>query len=264
MGRQPNTGKLNLGEAFARVQKGMLAHLSVGSMIDHSAIVGTASEQLWLQLFERYLPRRYRAAPAFVVDSRGNRSRQIDLVVFDNLYSPLLFPHESALHVPAEGVYAVFEIKSYFSHHHIDYAAEKAASVRALKRTSVRVMVGGKKRDAARVQPILAGLLATSFDWPKPEFEGSLRRALMRVKPAERLDLGCSLDGGAFEYRAGRPIRIAPAEEALLFFLVRLLARLQAGGTAPAADLGAYLKNAKSGGEAERPVDTLPAGERRI
>jgi hypothetical protein len=251
MGRQRNTGKLNLAEAFARVQRGMLAQLSVGSMIDHSAIVGAASEQLWLQLFERYLPKRYRAAPAFVIDSRGNRSQQIDLVVFDNLYSPLFFPHESALHVAAESVYAVFEIKSYFSHHHIGYAAEKAASVRRLRRTSIPVMVGGKKRYPARLQPILTGLLATAFDWPAGEFEKTLRRCLMRLKPAERLDLGCSLAGGAFEYRAGRPVSIAPAEESLMFFLVRLLARLQACGTAPAADLGAYLKNAKSAAEAE-------------
>jgi len=242
MGLQLKHGKLNLGEAFARVQKEMLAKLSVGSMIDHSALVGSASEQLWLQLFERHLPKRYRAAPAFVIDSCGNRSRQIDLVIFDNLYSPLFFPHESALHVAAESVYAVFEIKSYFSHHHIRYAAEKAASVRALKRTSVPVMVGGKARYPAKLQPILAGLLATSYAFPDGEFEKRLRQALMKLKPAERLDLGCSLEGGAFEYQVGRSIAMAPAEGALLFFVVRLLARLQACGTASAADLGAYLK----------------------
>ena len=250
MGLQPNRGrKLNLAEAFARVQKGMLAQLSVGSMINHSAIVGAASEQLWLQFFERYLPRRYRAAPAFVIDSCGNRSQQIDLVVFDNLYSPLFFPHESALHVAAESVYAVFEIKSYFSLHHIEYAADKAASVRALKRTSVPVMVGGKTRYPARLQPILTGLLATTFDWPPLEFEKTLRKCLMMLKPSERLDLGCALEGGSFEYRAGCPITVAPPEQSLLFFLVRLLVRLQACGTAPAADLGAYLKNAKLGSE---------------
>jgi len=247
MEHSPNTRRLNLAEAFARVQKGMLAQLSVGSMIDHSAIVGAASEQCWIQLLERYLPKRYRAAPAFVVDSRGERSRQIDLVIFDNLYSPLLFPHESALHVPAESVYAVFEIKSYFSHHHLRYAAEKAASVRTLKRTSVRVPAGGQTRRPTRLQPILAGLLGTTSPWPALEFEKTLRESLMKFKPTERLDLGCALDGGAFEYRARCPITIAPAAESLMFFLVRLLERLQACGTAPAADLGAYLKSAQSG-----------------
>jgi hypothetical protein len=71
----------------------------------------------------------------------------------------------------------------------------------------------------------------------------------MKLKPAERLDLGCALEGGAFEYRAGCPITVAPQEQSLLFFLVRLLMRLQACGTAPAADLGAYLKAAKLGAD---------------
>jgi len=97
------------------------------------------------------------------------------------------------------------------------------------------------------LQPILAGLLATSSDFPGGGFEKSVRQALMTLKPAERLDLGCALEGGAFEYRAGRSIAMAPAEGALLFFVVRLLARLQACGTAPAADLGAYLKGMGEG-----------------
>ena len=195
------------------------------------------------------MPKRYRAAPAFVVDSRGDRSRQIDLVIFDNLYSPLLFPHESGLHVPAESVYAVFEIKARFTQPYIRYAAEKAASVRTLKRTSVRVPVGGQKRCATRLQPILAGLLATTSAWPALDFEKTLRESLMKLKPSERLDLGCALDGGAFEYRARCPITIAPPGESLLFFLVRFLERLQACGTAPAADLSAYLKAARSSSE---------------
>jgi hypothetical protein len=50
---------------------------------------------------ERYLPKRYRPAPAFVIDSTGRRSRRIDLAIFGNLYPPPLFPHDSGLHVPA-------------------------------------------------------------------------------------------------------------------------------------------------------------------
>lgn len=51
----------------------------------------SASEQRWIDLFDRYLPRRYRASPAFVVDADGGRCRQIDIAIYDNLYSPLIF-----------------------------------------------------------------------------------------------------------------------------------------------------------------------------
>jgi len=239
MARPPDSGKLNLAKAFARVQTEMLAQLSTGTMFEHPSAAGTASEQCWLQLFERYLPKRYRAAPAFVIDSRGRRSRQIDLAIFDNLYSPLLFPHESGLHVAAESVYAVFEVKPFFSGHHIRYAAEKAASVRALKRTSVSLLAGGKKSSAIEPRPILAGLLATTSDWPASKFEKSLRATLSLIKPSERLDIGCALDRGSFEYNG--TLKISPPERALAFFFLRLADRLRACGTAPAADLNAYL-----------------------
>jgi len=78
----------------------MLAQLSVGALFEHPSAAGHAAEHHWLQLFDRYLPKRYRAAPAFEIDSAGRRSRQIDIAIFDNLYTPPLFPHSSGLHLP--------------------------------------------------------------------------------------------------------------------------------------------------------------------
>ena len=218
----------------------MLAQLSTGGLFEHPSAAGSASEHIWLELFERYLPQRYRAAPAFVVDSTGSRSRQIDLAIFDNLYSPLLFPHDSGLHVPAESVYAIFEIKTFISPHHIRYAAEKAASVRALKRTSVSVIAAGRKRSPLRLQPILAGLLAPTSMWPAAAFAKNVRATMSLLKPSERLDIGCALHHGAFEYNPR--LHVSAPEQSLYFFMLRLLHRLRACGTAPAADFSAYLK----------------------
>ena len=243
MARPPDSGHLKLSEVFARIQREMLAQLSTGTLFEHPSAAGTASEQCWLQMFARHLPQRYRAAPAFVIDSLGRRSRQIDLAIFDNLYSPLLFPHDSGLHVPAESVYAVFEIKPFFSGHHIRYAAEKAASVRALQRTSVSVIAAGSKRSPIRPHRILAGLLATTAPWPAAKFEASLRAELMDIQPSDRLDLGCALDRGAFEYN--RSIAISPPHQSLLFFFLCLVDRLRACGTAPAANFRTYLKNSE-------------------
>src|SRR5262245_50852187 len=49
----------------------------------HAPTKGDASESVWLDLLTNYLPQRYRVATAHVVDSEGNFSDQIDLVVFD-------------------------------------------------------------------------------------------------------------------------------------------------------------------------------------
>jgi hypothetical protein len=45
------------------------------------------------------------------VDSLGNFSQQIDVVVFDRQYSPFIFDFREQQIVPAESVYAVFEAK---------------------------------------------------------------------------------------------------------------------------------------------------------
>src|SRR5208282_6404871 len=88
MPRKPDSGHIDLIEIFRRVQTQMLSDLSVGGLFEHASSAGAATEHHWINLFERYLPRRYRAAPAFVIDADGGRSRQIDIAIFDNLYSP--------------------------------------------------------------------------------------------------------------------------------------------------------------------------------
>jgi hypothetical protein len=242
MSRRPDSGQIDLTEVFHRVQQEMLAQLAVGRLFEHPSSAGAATENHWLALFDRYLPKRYRATPAFVIDSLGSRSRQVDIAIFDNLYSPLLFPHASGLHIPAESVYAVFEVKPTFSRQWIQDAADKAGSVRDLHRTSVPVIAGGTKRSAIRPKPILAGLLATGSVWTPDTFGPNLRRALASLDYP--LDLGCSLDHGAFEYQ--RTLRISQKDESLIFFIIRLLERLRAMGTAPAADLMLYARTLRS------------------
>jgi len=244
MPRHPDSGHLDLGEVFRRVQREMLAQMSVGGLFEHASSAGAATEHHWLDLFARYLPKRYRATPAFVIDSAGRRSRQIDIAIFDNLYSPPLFPHSSGEHVAAESVYAVFEVKPTISRQWIRDAGEKAASVRALRRTSVPVIAGGGRRSPIRPRPILAGLLATSSVWSAPTFEDNLRPALTAVPSDQRLDLGCSLEHGSFERT--KKIQVSSADESLIFFILRLLERLREMGTAPAADLMQYGRSLRS------------------
>jgi hypothetical protein len=43
----------------------------VRESIQHPGSKGDASEAVWISVLQTYLPERYRAAKAFVVDSRG-------------------------------------------------------------------------------------------------------------------------------------------------------------------------------------------------
>ena len=109
----------------------------------HPGTKGDASESVWLQLLQTYLPQRYQASSAHVVDSRGTFSEQIDVVVFDRQYSPFIFHYEGQTIIPAESVYAAFEAKQTINAALVEYAQTKVASVRRLHRTSLPIPHAG-------------------------------------------------------------------------------------------------------------------------
>lgn len=110
----------------------------VRKSLGHPVSKGDASETVWLELLQTYLPKRYEAATAHVVDSKGVFSDQIDVVVFDRQYSPFIFSFKGQTIIPAESVYAVFEAKQSISADQVTYAQKKVASVRRLHRRAMR------------------------------------------------------------------------------------------------------------------------------
>ena len=206
----------------------------------HPGTKGDASETVWLELLNDYLPRRYEAATAHVVDSRGVFSDQIDVVVFDRQYSPFIFHFQGQTIIPAESVYAVFEAKQVIDARRIAYAREKIASVRRLHRTSLPIPHAGGTYPAKPLIPILGGVLAFESEW-NPPFGQALSDALQGGSLNDRIDLGCvaahgyfSLNGetGSYEMLSGGKPATA--------FLFKLIALLQFSGTVPMIDIAAY------------------------
>src|SRR6266851_4445905 len=109
----------------------------------HPGTKGDASESVWLELFRTYLPQRYQAETAHVVDSKGTFSDQIDVLLFDRQYSPFIFRFQGQTIVPAESVYAAFEAKQSINATQVEYAQKKVASVRRLHRTSLPIPHAG-------------------------------------------------------------------------------------------------------------------------
>ena len=231
MGTHRDTGRVDLRQIFLRVQQQMLANLSSSEVFEHPTACGAATEQHWLNLLNRYLPQRYRATSAFVIDAQGRRSRQIDIAIYDHFYSPLLFDHDSGPHIPAESVYAVFEVKQTLTSKWILDAGHKAASVRRLRRTAL----------SKTPSPILAGVLSLDAVWAGP-FPDRMSALLRCLEPAQRLDLGCCLRRGAFD-----GAHFTGPADALIYFIFRLLHRLQQMGNVPPLDLSRYLRE---GGQA--------------
>jgi hypothetical protein len=206
----------------------------------HPGTKGDASEKVWLELLQTYLPARYQAATAHVVDSRGAFSEQIDVVVFDRQYSPFIFQYQGGTIIPAESVYAVFEAKQTINRDLIDYAKGKVASVRRLHRTSLPIPHAGGTYPAKPLIPIMGGILSFDSDW-NPAFGSSLESALKEAEEAKRLEIGCVAAHGHF-YLNGESGEYAFVEggKPATAFLLKLISQLQFSGTVPMIDVQAY------------------------
>jgi hypothetical protein len=207
----------------------------------HSVTKGDASEHVWLELLKKYLPHRYEAAKAHVVDSRGSFSEQIDVIVFDRQYSPFIFHHETQTIIPAESVYAAFEAKQSIDADEVSYAQKKVASVRRLHRTSLPIPHAGGTYPAKVPAHILGGLLTFESEW-SPPLGKPLTDALGKAGPDGRLDLGCVAAHGIFGCDEKDCYTITPQGKPATAFLFELIARLQATATVPMIDIRAYAK----------------------
>lgn len=119
--------KWSLSELLAGLHDDIQNRLAIArKTMGHPTTKGDASEEVWLEMLRKYLPQRYQAAKAHVVDSRGAFSEQIDVVVFDRQYSPFIFNFQNQTIIPTESVYAAFEAKQTINADQIEYAQKKS------------------------------------------------------------------------------------------------------------------------------------------
>lgn len=213
---------------------------TIRKALAHPGTKGDASESVWLELLQTYLPRRYQAATAHVVDSKGVFSHQIDIVVFDRQYSPFIFYYQGQTIIPAESVYAAFEAKQAINAGQVAYAQEKVASVRRLRRTSLPIPYAKGTYPAKPLTPILGGILTFESDW-SPAFGQPLSDALDAGGAEGRLDLGCIAAHGHFSLnRETNAYETFPGGKPATAFLFKLISQLQFSGTVPMIDVQAY------------------------
>jgi hypothetical protein len=229
-----------LRAAFGKEQEFLLATLGSSNSIIHDGDRGEVNEQHFIDLLRHYLPNRYTIEKASIVDSEGNASQSIDVVIFDRQYTPTLLDNDKHRYVPAEAVYAVFECKPMIDKGYLEYAGDKARSVRQLKRTSVPIAHAGGTYAAKPHFDIVAGILAVNVTWADG-FGEAFRETHQRLTGDLRVDCGLAVAGESFDvFGGGFAYTLTKGKNALVFFLFRLLNKLQSLGTVPAIDWNAY------------------------
>jgi hypothetical protein len=238
--KSKTSGKEFLQSAFEAEQEVLKVKLKLSSeSITHSGVMGDVDEQHFIDFLKQHLPKRYAVDSAIVIDSHGKTSDQIDIVVFDNQYTPTLLDQKNHRFVPAEAVYAVFEVKPTIHKPYLEYAASKAKSVRLLQRTSAPIKHAGGTYKARDPKPIIAGIIAADVKWATGFNSGAFQKALRNYPADSKLDCGLSLSGASFDSFNGK-LHVGPNSNSLAYFLFRLLGKLQEMGTVSAADWNEY------------------------
>lgn len=241
---------LNLHSIFLNLQKQMIQKLSSNrEIIFHPTAKGDASEINWIEWLKTYLPRRYEVDKAFIIDSNNRFSQQLDLVIYDRQYSPFVFNQDGAIYIPAESVYAVFEVKQELNKANFLYAAEKIKSVRLLNRTSAPIIhAGGHIQQPKPPFRIIGGILTLATSWVDTFGEG-FQNCVNSFDENSQIDIGCILEKASFTttYQdASNSFETSQNEETLIYFFLKLLIQLQKLGTVPAMDIEAYARSITS------------------
>jgi len=261
--------KIDLKLLFEGLQNQMISQLNTNrEFITHPGSKGDSLENAWIEWLQKYLPNRYSVDKAIVIDNEGTTSHQIDIVIYDNWFTPFIFSQNGFHYIPAEGVYAVFEVKpdiqgSVGSQSYIEYACDKIESVRQLKRTSTSMINSGVPMPPRPLTKIVGGILTSTNSFTH-ENNTTIENHIKKHSGLKGIDIGCIADYGSFyvdyngkentteldfqkrylEYYQSRDINkviFSNKENSLVSFFLQLTRYLQqAIGTIPAIDLNAY------------------------
>lgn len=232
---------VKLSELFKVHQEQMQALMNY--KLSQSVAQGDNTETAWIEFFKQYLPSRYSCDKGFVIDSKGGCSEQIDLIVYDNYFSPFLLNNKAVKYIPRESVYAVFEIKPELSKNNFEYANRKIESVRKLFCTSAPVICNGRVIEGRKPFNIIGGLLTIKNSW-----KTQLLKQKINFKSDDYLDMGCCIKGKSWKIvydddidrKSGKYEWNKDEKQSLLAFFMELLYELQRNGSAPAMDIQKY------------------------
>lgn len=101
----------NILTNYQQLEKSIVQQLYFQS--SHGPTTGSFRESVWKDLFEFIVPKKFVVEQSvFIVDSNGGISKEADLAIIDELYTPYIFRQGELKFVPIEAVSAVVQCKS--------------------------------------------------------------------------------------------------------------------------------------------------------
>ena len=225
--------------------------------VAHNGLKGHVNERIFEEWLKKYLPRSIGVCTGEVIDSLGGRSKQIDVIAFDEATTPRFFEEANVNVLPVEPVYAVFEIKAYLNKGEIEAAFKNMQAIKKLKKTAyfpttptTKKTQYGKQYDHWPVQFFLF-----AFDSDGLDTVLSHIKHLNEPQPIDqRIDMVCVLDKGLIVYSGAEGLHPIPmpkadliqkdSNKALLTFYA-LISGILAQGISEPVCIHNYIKHIK-------------------
>lgn len=210
-------------------------------LLSHPTTKGDHCESVWIDFFRSFLPNKYAVDKGFVFDSKGGVSDQIDIIIYDAAYTPLIFSTDSGeKFITAESVYAVFESKQVIDKSTLSYADKKIDSVKQLYRTS-RPYKNGDKEEKKLLTKILGGILAVRGE--------EIETVKKNLKEYINISMGCAIENYAFVIRREenedeKEVVYETKEKVILGLFYMILDELHKLGSVAAIDIREYAESA--------------------
>ncbi|GKU76472.1 DUF6602 domain-containing protein [Paenibacillus sp. L3-i20] len=98
-------------ENYKLLESNVVTELDYG--VEHHLTSGVFREGVWKEMFEKMIPRKFAIEQSvFIVDSEMNVSKEVDLAIFDEQYTPYIFRYGNIKYIPIEAVAVVIQCKS--------------------------------------------------------------------------------------------------------------------------------------------------------
>lgn len=124
-------------EMLRKSIKRIEADFDFSAIIDHNCSKGTFREQILKNFLRPFLPGCYGVSGGQAFDTDGNISKQLDIVVYDSLFSYIAPYMDDFIYFPCESVYGNIEIKSDLNKKSFLEAVDNIDSLKKLSRKGI-------------------------------------------------------------------------------------------------------------------------------
>lgn len=125
---------MKLLAALRQLQPILHAEVELSRLYSHRGVVGQFREGIVKRLLRPHLPQCFGIGSGEVFSEDGQSSKQIDVVLYDAIFSNALFKNEASSLFPCESIYGTIEIKSTLNADELRKAIDNIKSVKSLSR----------------------------------------------------------------------------------------------------------------------------------